>query len=180
MERNHRSFENMEKTLDELKVLSQRSLFEWSCCWGFTESLSLLEFLFSLRLSIWFPFPSFVCLFLLFLIVHHREQLVFFFFFLLIIVLLLPIKKEKKKESINNVSFMKILYYYNHWVQKLTTKQFLKALKRFYPQWVQSKTKAITFPILSLVAEHSAPSTCYVWYIHEELCKKVMNQWIRL
>ena len=75
---------------------------------------------------------------------------------------------------------MKILYYYNHWVQKLTTKQFLKALKIFYPQWVQSKKKAITFPILSLVAEHSAPSTCYVWYIHEELCKKVMNQWIRL
>ena len=97
MERNHRSFENMEKTLDELKVLSQRSLFEWSCCWGFTESLSLLEFLFSLRLSIWFPSFSFDCLFLLFLIVHHHEQLIFFFFFLLIIVLLLPIKKKKNK-----------------------------------------------------------------------------------
>ena len=32
----------------------------------------------------------------------------------------------------------------------------------------------------SLVAEHSAPSACYVWYIHEELCKKVMNQRIQL
>ena len=42
----------MEKTLDELKVLSQRSLFEWSHCSGFTESSSLPEFLFSLRLSI--------------------------------------------------------------------------------------------------------------------------------
>ena len=52
LERNHRSFENMEKALDELKVLSQRSLFEWSRCSGFTESSSLLEFLFSLRLSI--------------------------------------------------------------------------------------------------------------------------------
>ena len=52
LERNRYSFENMEKTLDELKVLSQRSLFEWSRCWGFTESSSLPEFLFSLRLSI--------------------------------------------------------------------------------------------------------------------------------
>ena len=52
LERNRYSFENMEKTLDELKVLSQRSLFEWSRCSGFTESSSLLEFLFSLRLSI--------------------------------------------------------------------------------------------------------------------------------
>ena len=97
LERNRRSFENMEKTLDELKVLSQCSLFEWSRCWGFIESSSLPEFFFSLRLSIWFPSPSFGCLFLLFLIVHHHEQLVFFIFFLLIIVLLLPIKKKKLK-----------------------------------------------------------------------------------
>ena len=52
LERNRRSFENKEKTLDELKVLSQRSLFEWSRCWDFTESSSLPNFLFSLRLSI--------------------------------------------------------------------------------------------------------------------------------
>ena len=32
LEQNHRSFENMEKTLDELKVLCQRSLFEWPRC----------------------------------------------------------------------------------------------------------------------------------------------------
>ena len=32
MERNHCSFENMEKTLDELKVSCQCSLFEWSRC----------------------------------------------------------------------------------------------------------------------------------------------------
>ena len=48
---NHRTFENMEKTLDELKVLCQRSLFEWSRCCGFTDSLSLSEFMFSLRLT---------------------------------------------------------------------------------------------------------------------------------
>ena len=51
LERNHHSFENMERTLDELKILCQRSLFEWACCWGFTNSSSLSEFMFSLRLS---------------------------------------------------------------------------------------------------------------------------------
>ena len=51
LERNRRSFENKEKTLGELKVLCQRSLFEWSRCWGFTDSSSLSEFMFSLRLS---------------------------------------------------------------------------------------------------------------------------------
>ena len=96
LEQNRCSFENMEKTLDELKVLSQRSLFEWSRCWGFIESSSLLDFLFSLRLTIWLPSPLFGCLFLLFLVVHHHEQLVLFIFYLLIIVLWLPIKKKKK------------------------------------------------------------------------------------
>ena len=51
LERNRRSFENMEKTLDELKVLCQRSLFEWAHCWDFTDSSSLSEFLISLSLS---------------------------------------------------------------------------------------------------------------------------------
>ena len=51
LERNCHSFENMEKTLDELKVLCQHSLFEWARCWGFTDTLSLSEFMFSLRLS---------------------------------------------------------------------------------------------------------------------------------
>ena len=50
LERNHRSFEDIEKTLDELKVLCQRSLFEWSCYCGFTDYSSLFEFMFSLRL----------------------------------------------------------------------------------------------------------------------------------
>ena len=97
LERNCRSFENKEKTLDELKVLCQRSLFEWSRCWGFIDSSSLSELMFSLRLSFWSPSLLFCCLFYLFLVVHHHEQLVlvFFFFFTLIIVLVLPIKKKK-------------------------------------------------------------------------------------
>ena len=44
------SFEDTEKTLEELKVLCQCSLFEWSRCWGFTDCSSLFEFMFSLRL----------------------------------------------------------------------------------------------------------------------------------
>ena len=78
--RNRRSFENMEKTLDELKVLCQCSLFGWARCWGFTDSSSLSKFMFSLRLSFWFPFILFYYLFLLFLVVHHHEQLVLFLF----------------------------------------------------------------------------------------------------
>ena len=52
LERNLRSFENMEKTLDELNILCQRDLFEWARCWGFTDFSSLSEFMFSLSLSL--------------------------------------------------------------------------------------------------------------------------------
>ena len=51
LERNRRSFEDNEKTLDELKVLCRHCLFEWSRCWGFTNFSSLSEFIFSLRLA---------------------------------------------------------------------------------------------------------------------------------
>ena len=50
LERNRRSFEDIEKTLDELKVLHQRNLFEWSRCWGFIDYSSLSEFMSSLSL----------------------------------------------------------------------------------------------------------------------------------
>ena len=50
LERNRRSFEDKEKTLEELKILCQCSLMEWSHCWGFTECSSLSEFLPSLSL----------------------------------------------------------------------------------------------------------------------------------
>ena len=80
LEWNRHSFENMEKMLDEWKVLYQHSLFEWSHCWGFTNCLSILEFMFSLKLSFWLHSPLFFYLFHLFLIVHHHEQLVLFIF----------------------------------------------------------------------------------------------------
>ena len=49
-ERNRRSFEDIEKTLNEIKVFCKRNLFEWSHCWGFTNYCSLSEFMSSLRL----------------------------------------------------------------------------------------------------------------------------------
>ena len=50
LERIRHSFEDNEKTLDELKVLCQRSLWEWSRCWGFIDCSSLSEFKSSLSL----------------------------------------------------------------------------------------------------------------------------------
>ena len=50
LERNHRSFKDNEKTLDELKVLCQHSLLEWSHCWDFSDCSSLSEFMYSLSL----------------------------------------------------------------------------------------------------------------------------------
>ena len=50
LEQNRLSFEDTEKTLEELKVLCQCSLFEWSCCWRFIDCSSLSKFMFSLRL----------------------------------------------------------------------------------------------------------------------------------
>ena len=37
LEQNRHSFEETEKTLEELKVLCKRSLFDWSRCWDFTN-----------------------------------------------------------------------------------------------------------------------------------------------
>ena len=51
LERNQCSFEDIKKKLEELKVLYQRSLFDWSQCWGFMDCSSLFEFMFSLRIN---------------------------------------------------------------------------------------------------------------------------------
>ena len=50
LEQNHRSFEDKELTLEELKILCQCSLLEWSRCWGFTECSSISKFMPSLSL----------------------------------------------------------------------------------------------------------------------------------
>ena len=97
LERNRRSLENMEKTLDELKVLCQRNLFEWSHCWGFTDSSSLSEFMFSLRLTLWFPYPLFAVCFICFLLSIIMNILYFSFLFLINISSLITYKKKDKE-----------------------------------------------------------------------------------
>ncbi|KAL4626758.1 hypothetical protein ACB092_05G120500 [Castanea dentata] len=52
LERNRRSFEDKEKALIELILLCQRSLLEWSRCWGFTNCSSISMFMSSLSLSL--------------------------------------------------------------------------------------------------------------------------------
>ena len=44
LERNQRSFEVLERTLDQLQALSQNTLFEWAKCWGYSNCSSALEF----------------------------------------------------------------------------------------------------------------------------------------
>jgi len=38
------TFEDMESSLDQLKALFVRTLFDWSWVWGFTQCSSVLEF----------------------------------------------------------------------------------------------------------------------------------------
>ena len=50
-ERNRRSFEDEEKTVVQLLEFCQRTLFDWSRCWGFTDCSTLLDFLSSIRID---------------------------------------------------------------------------------------------------------------------------------
>ena len=112
LEGNRRSFENMEKTLDELKILCQRNLFEWARCWGFTDFSSLPEFMFSLSLSLWVPVLLFCCLVFLFIVVHHHELRVLFIFLIYFISLITYQKKveyllNQRKSYIRSYMFTK-------------------------------------------------------------------------
>ena len=95
------SFEDTEKMLEELFVLCQHSLFDWSHCWDFINCSSLLEFMHSLRIISGF-LSSYCCcccccfFFFFFPIVHHHNQLVFFLLFSLIIFLLITCKKKMR------------------------------------------------------------------------------------
>ena len=50
-ERNTRIFEDKERTLYLLKALLFGTLFQWACVWGFTNCISISDFLHSIRLS---------------------------------------------------------------------------------------------------------------------------------
>ena len=71
LERNRRSFEDKEKTLDELKLLCHRSLLKWSRYWGFANCSSLFEFLSSLSLVSRFPLLFIIMNFLYFSFFYH-------------------------------------------------------------------------------------------------------------
>ena len=53
-EHNAQTFEDIERTVDLLKSLLTRTLFEWSCIWSFTHCTALSNFLNSVSFSHWF------------------------------------------------------------------------------------------------------------------------------
>ena len=61
-------FEDDERPLDLLKALLFSTLFQWACVWGFTNCISISEFLNSFSLCFW----SSCILFFLHQNVHHR------------------------------------------------------------------------------------------------------------
>ena len=50
-ERNRWSFEDEGKTVVQLLEFCQRTLFDWSRCWGYSDSSTLLDFLSSIRID---------------------------------------------------------------------------------------------------------------------------------
>ena len=48
---NRRSFEDEGKTMVQLLEFCQRTLFDWSRCWGYSDSSTLLDFLSSIRID---------------------------------------------------------------------------------------------------------------------------------
>ena len=51
-EQNTRTFEDVEKSVDLLKSLLVGTLFGWSRIWGFTQFISLSDFLHSISVSL--------------------------------------------------------------------------------------------------------------------------------
>ena len=49
--RNRRSFEDEGKTVVQLLEFCQQTLFDWSQCWGYSDSSTLLDFLSSIRID---------------------------------------------------------------------------------------------------------------------------------
>ena len=49
--RNRRSFEDEGKIVVQLLEFCQQTLFDWSQCWGYSDSSTLLDFLSSIRID---------------------------------------------------------------------------------------------------------------------------------
>ena len=52
MERNRLSFEDTEKSLVQFQALCQKTLFDWSRCWGFSDCSTIFEFISSLSIAL--------------------------------------------------------------------------------------------------------------------------------
>ena len=48
---NQRSFEDERKTVVQLLKCCQRSIFDWSHCWGFSDCSTIVDFLSSIRID---------------------------------------------------------------------------------------------------------------------------------
>ena len=83
------------KTVVQLLEFCQRTLFDWSRCWGYSDSSTLLDFLSSIRIDKGLLLSF--CFFFSF--VHYRELFVFLFFFLLIFL----ITYQKKEGGMNMI-----------------------------------------------------------------------------
>ena len=86
-ERDRRTFEDEEKTVVQLLEYCQWTLFDWSCCWGYSDCSTLLDFLSSIRIDqglLLFPlFTTVNCLYfsclsfinnILFLLIKKKKE----------------------------------------------------------------------------------------------------------
>ena len=81
----------MAKLLD----LCQRTLINWSRCWGLSDCYTIIDFLLSLRIGIWFLYFFLLLCCSLFTAVNS----VYLLFFSINNITFLPIKKKKKKRD---------------------------------------------------------------------------------
>ena len=75
-DQNWRAFEDEEKTMVQLLEFCQRTLFDWSRYWGFSDCSTLMDFISSIRIDY-----GMFCLVVSFSIVHSRELFVFLLLF---------------------------------------------------------------------------------------------------
>ena len=50
-DQNWRAFEDEEKIVVQLLEFCQRTFFDWSCCWGFSDCSTLMDFISSIRID---------------------------------------------------------------------------------------------------------------------------------
>ena len=62
-EQNRHSFEDKGKIVVQLLDLYQRTLFDWSWCWGLLDCFTLIDFLSSIRIAQWLFVAACVFLF---------------------------------------------------------------------------------------------------------------------